>query len=104
MKIKIEIPDETQTILVRCFGSVDYLTDDYWISSKDFQIIKEDDMKQSEETVSDKPSKVEPFTAEEKVMFIDMINSMREECENHCYYRTTLDEINRKVRAALWDA
>ena len=54
------------------------------------------------EAASDKPSKVEPFTTEEMVMFINMVEMMRKECDRNFYYNPILSSVNQKVRSVLW--
>lgn len=45
---------------------------------------------------------VEPFTIEEMVMFINMVEMMRKECSKDFYYSPILRSVNRKVRDVFW--
>lgn len=45
---------------------------------------------------------VEPFTIEEMVMFINMVEMMRKECSKDFYYSPILSSVNRKVRDVFW--
>ena len=43
MKIKIEVPDETHSIMVRCFDDSGLLTNDYFVEHEGLEIIGEID-------------------------------------------------------------
>lgn len=47
---------------------------------------------------------VESFTIEEMVMFINMVEMMRKECNKDFYYSPILSSVNRKVRDVFWNS